>query len=104
MRLAITLAFFLAALVVGSCSAGGTHQTPPPYPEAPNMLMGFTGVWKGTSTSSMNAAKVKISFDVKRDGNKLEGSYRCAPLNATCRNNIQRGWGDGEDLAGGFQV
>jgi len=68
------------------------------------MLMGFTGVWKGTSTSSMNAAKVKISFDVKRDGNKLEGSYRCAPLNATCRNNIQRGWVNGQTSARGFMV
>jgi hypothetical protein len=104
MRLVITLAFFLAALTVGSCSPGVTHQTRPPYPDAPDMLTGFTGVWKGTSTSSMNAAKVKISFDVKRDGNKLEGSYRCAPLNATCRNNIQRGWVNGQSSAHGFTV
>ena len=104
MRLAITLAFFLAALTVGSCSAGGTRQTPPPYPDAADMLKGFTGAWKGTSTSSMNAAKVNISFDVKREGNKLEGSYRCAPLNATCRNNIQRGWVNGQTSARGFMV
>jgi hypothetical protein len=103
-RLAFTLAFFVAALLVGSCSAGGTHQTPPPNPDASNLLMGFTGVWKGTSTSSMNAAKVKISFDMKRDGNELKGSYRCAPLNATCRDNIQRGWVNGQTSARGFTV
>jgi hypothetical protein len=103
-RLAVILAFFMAALIVGSCSAGGTHQTPPPNPDAPNLLMDFTGVWKGTSTSSMNAAKVKISFDMERDGNKLKGSYRCAPLNAICRNNIQRGWVNGQTGARGFTV
>ena len=103
-RLALTLAFFIAALIVGSCSAGGTHQTPPPNPDAPNLLMDFTGVWKGTSTSSMNAAQVKISFDMERDGNKLKGSYRCAPLNAICRNNIQRGWVNGQTGARGFTV
>jgi hypothetical protein len=103
-RLAVILAFFIAAPIVGSCSAGGTHQTPPPNPDAPNLLMDFTGVWKGTSTSSMNAAKVKISFDMERDGNKLKGSYRCAPLNAICRNNIQRGWVNGQTGARGYTV
>jgi hypothetical protein len=103
-RLAVILAFFMAALIVGSCSVGGTHQVPPPNPDALNLLMDFTGVWKGSSTSSMNAAKVKISFDMERDGNKLKGSYRCAPLNAICRNNIQRGWVNGQTGARGFTV
>jgi len=103
-RLAVTLAFFMAALIVGSCSTGGTHQTRLPNPDAPSPLMDFTGVWKGTSTSSMNAAKVRISFDIERDGNRLKGSYRCAPLNAMCRNNIQRGWVNGQIGARGFTV
>jgi hypothetical protein len=68
------------------------------------MLTGFTGVWDGTSTSSVNAAKVKISFDMNRDGNNLKGSYRCAPFNATCRNNIQNGWVHGQTSARGFTV
>ena len=68
------------------------------------MLTGFTGVWNGTSTSSVNAAKVKISFDMNRDGNNLKGSYRCAPFNATCRNNIQNGWVHGQTSARGFAV
>jgi hypothetical protein len=103
-RLAIRFAFLMVALMVGSCSAGGTHQTPPPGPDPTNMLTDFTGVWKGTSTSSMNASKVKISFNMKRDGNNLKGSYRCSPLNATCRDNIQRGWVNGQTSARGFMV
>jgi hypothetical protein len=104
MRLAIIIAFLVAALFVGSCSAGGTHQMRPPNPDATDMLTGFTGVWNGTSTSSVNAAKVKISFDMNRDGNNLKGSYRCAPFNATCRNNIQNGWVHGQTSARGFTV
>lgn len=32
----------------------------------------FIGLWTGISTSTMNAAKVKISFNVKRKGNELK--------------------------------
>ena len=51
----------------------------------------FIGLWTGTSTSTMNALKVKISFNVKRQGNELRGTYRCVPLNAVCCNNAQSG-------------
>jgi hypothetical protein len=52
----------------------------------------------------MNAAKVRISFDIKREGNQLKGTYRCAPLNAVCRDNLDRGQLSGTIRAPGFTV
>ena len=48
--------------------------------------------------------KVKIGFAIKRAGNKFTGDYRCAPDNAVCRNNVQRGWVHGQISARGFTV
>ncbi|HZO83557.1 MAG TPA: hypothetical protein VFB33_17835 [Candidatus Binataceae bacterium] len=105
-RLAVaTASTLMAMLAAGACStAGGVRSTPPAAPDAPNPLAEFTGIWKGTSTSSFDAAKVRISFDMQRDGEKLKGTYRCAPFNATCRNNVQRGWVKGQTTARGFTV
>jgi hypothetical protein len=94
----------LLSTIAGACSSAGTPHTTAAAPDTPDPLVDFTGLWKGTSTSSMDAAKVKISFDVKREGNELKGSYRCAPFNAVCRNNIQRGWLRGSIAARGFTV
>ncbi len=95
----------VAMLAVWACSsAAGVRSTAPQAPDAPDPLMEFTGIWKGTSTSSFNAVKVRITFDMQREGNKLKGTYRCAPLNAVCRNNIQRGWVKGQTGARGFTV
>jgi hypothetical protein len=91
-------------LALLSCSSGVVRRLPPTAPDAPNPLAEFTGVWKGTSTSATNAAKFIITFDVKREGNKLKGEYRCAPGNANCRNNVQRGWVTGQTGARGFTV
>jgi hypothetical protein len=98
------LVLLLATAAASSCSIAGGRHTPAGTPDSPDPLADFTGLWSGTSTSSINAAKVKVSFDVKREGNELKGTYRCAPLNAVCRNNIQRGWMHGSINARGFTV
>ena len=96
----------LLTLVVCSCSTHGsdTPRTPDRAPEASGPLRTFTGIWVGTSTSSADGAKVKIAFDIKREGDKFKGDYRCAPGNAVCRNNVQRGWVHGQIAARGFTV
>ncbi len=97
------LTLLLATAAVSSCSIAG-RRTPAATPDSPDPLADFTGLWSGTSTSTVNAAKVKVSFDVKREGHELNGIYRCAPLNAVCRNNDQRGWMHGSISARGFTV
>ena len=101
----MTLAVLLA-LAVCSCSTHGsdTPRTPDRAPEASGPLRTFTGIWVGTSTSSADGAKVKIAFDIRREGDKFKGDYRCAPDNAVCRNNVQRGWVHGQIAARGFTV
>jgi hypothetical protein len=109
MRPAIILVFSLALAVCSSCSTHGAHgsdgpRTPDAAPDASDPLLSFSGIWVGTSTSSADGAKVKIAFRIKREGNKFTGDYRCAPDNAVCRNNIQRGWVHGQISARGFTV
>ena len=87
-----------------SCSFAGVRHTSAAVSEPPDPLADFAGLWSGTSTSTVNAAKVKVSFDVKREGKELEGTYQCAPLNAVCRDNVQRGWMHGSINARGFTV
>jgi len=82
---------------VGSVGSGGT-------PDSPDPLMDFTGVWKGTQVSSMNAARAKITFNIKREGNQFKGKYLCAAGNAVCRNNAPNGWVTGQVNARGFRV
>lgn len=97
----------LLALAVCSCSTNGsdTPRTPAPANEASDPLLNFNGIWVGSSTSSAGGgAKAKIGFDIKREGNKFKGDYRCAPGNAVCRNNVQRGWVHGQIAARGFTV
>src|SRR5579864_2781904 len=84
----------------GGASSVGTAAKP----DSPDPLMDFTGIWKGRSVSSMNAASAKITFSVKRVGNQIKGDYRCAAGNAICRNNVQRGWVTGQVNARGFRV
>jgi hypothetical protein len=96
------------ALAVSSCSTHGARgsevpRTPELAPDASDPLRNFIGLWAGTSTSS-DGSKVKIGFAIKRDGNKFTGDYRCAPDNAVCRNNVQRGWVHGQISARGFGV
>ena len=101
-----TLALVLA-LVACSCSAhvADPPKTPQEARDVSDPLLDFTGIWVGTSTSSANDAKVKIAFDIKREsGGKFKGDYRCAPDNAICRNNVQRGWVHGQISARGFVV
>jgi len=99
----------LLALAVSSCSTHGARgtdvpRTPELAPDASDPLRNFSGVWVGTSTSSADGSKVKIVFAIKREGNKFTGDYRCAPDNAVCRNNVQRGWVHGQISARGFTV
>ena len=104
MRRILTLVVFLT-LAAWSCSSGGGAQpSQTGAPAAPDPLIDFTGVWRGTSVSSMNAARAKITFDLKREGNQFKGSYRCKPGNAVCRNNVDRGWVTGQVNARGFRV
>src|ERR1700691_6250119 len=99
MRRIIIIALILA-LSGWSCSSGGGGQSGSAgwaaaagssrsagTPDSPDPLADFNGIWKGTSVSSMNAAMVKITFNVTREGNQFKGKYLCAPLNAVCRNN-----------------
>jgi hypothetical protein len=103
----LLLLFF--ALAVGSCSTKGARdsdapRSPGPAPDVSDPLRNFSGAWVGTSTSSADGAKVKIAFVIKREGNKFTGGYRCAPDNAICRNNVERGWVHGQISAPGFTV
>jgi hypothetical protein len=96
-------------LAVCSCWTHGVRgsdapRTTEPAPDASDPLRNFSGVWVGTSTSSADGAKVKIAFAIKREGNRFTGDYRCAPANAVCRNNVQRGWVHGQISARGFTV
>ena len=101
------LVLFLA-LAVSSCSTHGARgsdvpRTPELAPDASDPLRNFSGLWAGTSTSA-DGSKAKIGFAIKREGNKFTGDYRCAPDNAVCRNNVQRGWVHGQISARGFTV
>lgn len=105
----------VVALGAGACSssaerapaaaegAPNAEGAPPAMAQSADPLMDFTGGWSGTSTSN-NSAKVRITFDIHRKGNRFEGSYRCKPLNAVCRNNIHQGWVSGNTDARGFRV
>jgi len=116
MRRMITLALVLA-LAGWSCSSGGGGQSglagaagsagsvgSSGTPDSPDPLADFNGIWRGSSVSTMNAASAKITFNLKREGNQIKGDYRCAPGNAICRDNIQRGWVSGQVSARGFRV
>lgn len=97
------LGLVLVTAVISSCSTA-VRDTPGATADAPDPLVDFTGLWKGTSTSDMNAAKVQVTFDIKREGDQLKGTYRCAPLNAVCRDNLDRGRLSGTIRARGFTV
>jgi hypothetical protein len=114
----VTVAMLLA-LGVWSCSsgsggqsnsvanppaAGASEASPVGSAASPDPLADFTGIWKGTSVSTMNAAMVKITFKLKREGNQLKGDYICMPGNAICRNNTPHGWVTGQVSARGFRV
>ncbi len=88
------------AVSAGSAPSAGAAAAP----DSPDPLMDFNGIWKGTSVSSMNAAKVKITFNITREGNQFKGKYLCAPFNANCRNNTPHGWVTGQINARGFRV
>ncbi|HVB78520.1 MAG TPA: hypothetical protein VNE82_01070 [Candidatus Binataceae bacterium] len=108
MRRIVTLALLLA-LCGWSCSSGsGAVQAGSAgsvgVPNSPDPLMDFNGIWRGRSVSTMNAASAKITFNIKREGNHFKGDYRCAPGNAVCRNNVQRGWVTGQISARGFRI
>ena len=98
------LGLLLVTPVISSCSTGIGGTPAAATADAHDPLIDFTGLWKGTSTSDMNAAKVQITFDIKRDGDRLKGTYRCAPLNAVCRDNLDRGRMHGTIRARGFTV
>jgi hypothetical protein len=101
---AMTLVLLLA-LSASSCSTRGSDppRTPDRAQGASYPLLNFNGIWVGTSTSD-GGDKAKIAFDIKREGNKFKGDYRCAPGNAVCRNNVERGWVHGQISARGFGV
>jgi hypothetical protein len=101
---AMTLVLLLA-LATTSCSTHGLDapRTPDRTQNASEPLLNFNGIWVGTSTSD-DGDKAKIAFDIKREGSKFKGDYRCAAGNAVCRNNVQRGWVHGQISARGFTV
>jgi hypothetical protein len=104
MILALLLALAVCWRSTGGAQGSDMPRTPDRAPEASGPLLNFSGIWVGTSTSSADGSKVKIAFNIKRAGNKFKGDYRCAPGNAVCRNNVQRGWVHGQIAARGFTV
>lgn len=119
MRRRFVIVAMLLALGGWSCSSGGGGQSnsaanspaagagdasPVGSAASPDPLADFTGIWKGTSVSTVNAAMVNITFKLKREGNQLKGDYLCRPGNAVCRNNTPRGWVTGQVNARGFRV
>jgi hypothetical protein len=105
MRLAPTLMLLTLAVMWWSCSSSSPSNSPPgALAERPDPLREFAGTWQGTSFSTYAMATVKIRFEIQQNGNKFKGDYRCAPGNAVCTNNIQRGWVHGQIDARGFTV
>ena len=108
MRPTMILGLFLALALcwrsMGGAQGSDTPRPPDRTPDVSGPLLNFSGIWVGTSTSSAYGAKAKIAFNIKRAGNKFKGDYRCAPGNAICRNNVQRGWVHGQIAARGFTV
>jgi hypothetical protein len=113
MRRIITLALLLA-LGGWSCSSGAGGQSASAGSsgpvgssathDSPDPLVDFNGVWKGSQVSTMNAARVNVTFKLKREGNQFKGDYLCKPGNAICRNNTPHGWVTGQVSARGFRV
>ena len=106
MRRIIILGLLLA-FAGWSCASGGQSGSAVAAgrtPDSPDPLMDFNGIWKGTQVSSMNAARVNITFKLKREGNQFKGDYLCTPGNAVCRNNTPHGWVTGQVDARGFRV
>ena len=106
MRLAPTLVLLTLAVTQWSCFGGSPSNLPPGALAGafPIRWRQFTGTWRGTSFSTYAMATVKISWEIRQTGNKFKGDYRCAPGNAVCTNNIQRGWVHGQIAARGFTV
>lgn len=100
MRSIMTVTLLAAMLTLCSCAVGRVRHDP----GAGAPLADFVGIWRGTSTSTMSAAKVRISLDVARKDGEFKGTYRCAPYNANCRNNIRRGWARGKTTARTFKI
>jgi hypothetical protein len=110
----IIIVGFLLALAGWSCASGGGGQSGSAgstgavasggTPDSPDPLADFNGIWKGTQVSSMNAARVKITLKLKREGNQFKGDYLCEPGNAVCRNNTPHGWVTGQVNARGFRI
>ncbi|MGH7839162.1 MAG: hypothetical protein ACREQC_15220, partial [Candidatus Binataceae bacterium] len=76
---------------------------PPPDPGSVRPLRDFKGLFAGGTVSGDNR-RVKISFDVQQKGDQISGTYGCAPGNATCRNQMLKGWVSGNVDARGIRV
>jgi len=96
----IFLGLASAGLLAGCATASRTqaHDAVGAQP-----LGDFKGVFAGDTISDDNR-RVKIGFDVQQKGEQISGTYQCAPGNATCRNQMTRGWVSGNVDARGIRV
>jgi hypothetical protein len=94
----------LRSLLVILLLAGGCATASSTGARNGNTIAGFTGIWKGTMTSSTTGKIAKIRFDVKNEDGKIKGTYLCSAGNANCRNNVHTGTVDGKVGNSGFRV
>jgi hypothetical protein len=74
------------ALSTAACSIDQSANNGNPAP-----LADFHGMFQGDQISN-DGRRVNIAFDVQQKDGELSGTYRCAPGNANCRNQITKGW------------
>ena len=97
-HLRIPVAWLAISAAVVSCSISRPHSDSGPSP-----LADFNGSFWGDSISD-DGRRVKIAFNVERDGDKFTGTYRCSAGNANCRNQMNRGWVRGTIEGRSFRV
>jgi hypothetical protein len=87
------------ATLIGGCATDKRAQNP----DSAKPLADFNGLFSGETISGDNH-RVEVSFNVERQGDRISGTYRCAPGNATCRNQMLKGSVSGAVDARGIQV
>jgi len=90
-----------STVLLAGCASVSRTQAHDPVGAQP--LDDFKGVFAGETISGDNR-RVKIGFDVQQKGDQISGTYQCAPGNATCRNQMTRGWVRGNVDARGIRV
>jgi hypothetical protein len=88
----------VAALGLQACTAAHLHSLSPRGQD-------ITGLWMGTSTSSLDAGSVNISLAVFQEGDgEFSGLYDCDSGSSICRNMIRGGTLRGRTSSSVFKV